>query len=85
MEQPVQMVAMPDHALILSCQVQGVESLVLWARVLPDNPTVERWFYLVETGKEVPAGKIFTHISTVQFWNGDYVLHVCEGINPNDG
>lgn len=86
MEKPVQALEMPMNAHILTAQVQGPEkeNLVLWARVHPTNVPGIRWIYLLQTGKEVPADKILTYIATVQFWDGDYVLHVWEGLMPDD-
>lgn len=86
MMKSVQAVRMPAGAKALSVGIQFEERLVLWAEVDPDKPHTDVWFYLVQTGKDIPDGVVWAgrkYIGTVQFWNGDYVLHIYEGFDPN--
>lgn len=74
-------VAMPQHADILSVDVQG-ETAVVWAIVNPTRPIEARRFQLVPTGAELPRGcALPSFVGTVQFLEtlhnpGPLVLHV---------
>ena len=76
-------IAMPQGAVILSCQTQG-DFPVIWALVDPERPGVTRRFYVCPTGAPVPPrvasdlqatdGPRF--LSTIQLAGGALVFHI---------
>lgn len=74
-------VDMPKGAQLLSCQVKANdESLHLWALVDTEQPLESRTFVVVCTGavlhdQDYPAMR---YVATVQYDDGDFVLHVFE-------
>lgn len=64
---------MPKGAEFLSVQTQhGIP--VLWARVDPEAPKVERQFHVLPTGGETYGFESFKYLGTFQ--TGDLVWHV---------
>lgn len=73
-----QAIWLPDHAQILSVQMQG-DQLQLWALV--DERLTEKLhteIIIVGTGHPVPEVKEF--IGTFQMLSGSLVFHVFEGV-----
>lgn len=64
---------------ILSVQPQYGDDLVIWALVNPDAPEAFYTFLAVRTGGEMPEspeGFAYRYLQTVQFHQGDLVLHL---------
>lgn len=75
-----QVVGIPEGAKFLCVEEQG-GWMVLWAMVDPKKPEVKRHFQIVLTGGDVP--KASTYWGTVQFFNGDFVVHLYEVSDAN--
>lgn len=76
-----QTIEMPVGAQILTCQIQhGVP--VLWAKVNTRMMATDfRKIVLAETGDEISHEyKELIYISTIQLFEGAYILHVFENI-----
>ena len=74
-----QTIEMPVGAQILTCQIQhGVP--VIWAKVNSKIISTEsRTFILAETGGEIEQYySELKYISTIQLFEGAYILHVFE-------
>ena len=73
-------IAMPDSAQILTCQMQGNE-LCLWALVHELNRPEDRTLEVVPTGHTMPffEGQR-EYIGTVQMAGGALVYHVFEKV-----
>lgn len=79
----MQIIEMPIGSEVLTAQVQQGKS-VLWALVNPrETAKVPRNFMIVETGQSISRSVecTYKHISTLQFNEGNYILHVFESIN----
>lgn len=50
------------------------DSICLWALVDPDKPKIERRFYSVVTGQEVPEDAVY--IGSALLFGGSFVAHV---------
>lgn len=72
-------VALPGHAKVLSCGVQG-EDIFIWAEVETENTPEDRAFVVVGTGHQIDRTKRLTFIGTV--FVGPFVFHVYEVIEP---
>jgi hypothetical protein len=72
--------SMPKNAVILSAQVQQGKG-VLWAMVDTNAKAVEpRRFHLVLTGQVHDPASGLRFIDTLQFDDGNYVVHVFEEV-----
>ncbi len=73
-------IAMPEGAEVLAVGVQGVKDdiLVLWAKVDPNAPSVDRHFAIIGTGRPAPEDADSRYIGTVQFAYGLLVWHIFE-------
>jgi len=73
---PDAMVALPIGAEVLHVAVQGTQ-LCLWARVFPENKSVQRRFVTLGTGHTIPDEEgHLVHLTT--FLDGPFVWHVFE-------
>ncbi len=66
-------ISMPAGAIPLTAAVQGSQGIQLWVEVETDADTVDRLFWLVGTGAEIPVPAT-KYISTVQV--GMLVFHL---------
>jgi hypothetical protein len=60
---------LPENAELLSVGAQGDEA-VLWARVDPDAPKVNRHFRVFGTGHPMPDDVELEYVGTIQFSHG---------------
>lgn len=73
-----QTVKMPEHAIILSAQLQGGYGICLWAMVNPEAAKIERTFLVYGTGNPIEEDKLQQYIGTVQTAAGSLVWHIFE-------
>jgi hypothetical protein len=77
-----QQILLPEHARILSVQVQNGR-LCLWALVNDGALTNRRrTFRVVGTGHPVPDNEYLAFLGTVQMHGGALVFHVFEKATP---
>ena len=69
-----QTIKMPNHADVRHIGLQG-GGICIWAEVRPENPMVDRNFYVVGTGHPIPAEARY-YRGTIQ--QGAFVWHIYE-------
>lgn len=75
---------MPYGAQCLYTSIQN-GGLYVWAEVHTDRLPAPRDFYIVPTGWDVPEGAGVKYIGTAMTAAGDFVVHVYEDQDTQDG
>lgn len=78
-KQGVYKIEVPEGANLLSCQQQGNNRVSFWFMVNKENKPVVKQFALILTGIDIEYKSFeLKYISTCQFDNGAFVLHLFE-------
>lgn len=81
---PIQAVAMPKGARILSVQLQRDEP-TLWVLCDPSAPSAPRRILTVPTGGYTNPSEKIEHLATLQYSSGAFVTHVFEILSNSEG